>query len=169
MESILRAAAVYLFLLVIVRLAGRRTLGELDTFDFVLLLIISETCQEALIGEDYSIMGAWISIASLIGLDILLAFVKSRSSKVHKWLEGVPSLLIEDGKVLLDELERAKIDEDDIRECARKQLGLSKLSHIRHAVLEKDGSISVIPWERVYSVSPGRTDSTSSESPLAAQ
>jgi uncharacterized membrane protein YcaP (DUF421 family) len=163
MDSILRALAVYVFLLLIIRVSGRRTLGELSTFDFVLVLIISEACQQALIGQDYSVVGAWLAITTLIGFDILLAILKSKFDSIERLIDGVPSMLIEDGKVLRDQIKRARLDEDDIRESARKQLGLSKLSQIRHAVLEKDGSISVIPWERHYNYTPA-----TSEAPLQA-
>lgn len=171
MDSVIRAVAVYFFLLLVIRLSGRRTLGELDTFDFVLLLIISEMCQQALVGQDFSIMGAWVGITVLVGLDILMAIVKSRSKTFEKILEGVPSMLIEDGKVLHGEIKKARLDEDDIREAARSQLGLSKLSQIRHAVLEKNGSISIVPWERIYTVSLDRAENdkpSSREMPLPA-
>jgi len=82
MDSVLRAAAIYLVVLVVFRLAGRRTLSELTTFDFVLLLIIGEATQQALLGDDFSIVNAMVVIVSLVVFDIALSLLKNKS----RWL-----------------------------------------------------------------------------------
>src|SRR5690606_2489891 len=93
MESVLRGAAVYVVLLVIVRLSGRRSLSEMTPFDFVLVLIVAETTQQALLGDDFSIVNALILIVTLFTIDIGLSYVKSMSQGVQRWLDGTPTVL----------------------------------------------------------------------------
>lgn len=148
MESVLRGAAVYLVLLLIVRLSGRRTLSQMTPFDFVLLLIIAETTQQALLGNDFSITNAIVLIATLIGIDIGLSYVKEWWPGAAKLLEGVPTVLVRDGKVDRRALKGARVEESDIMVAARQKEGLESMSQVKHAVLETDSGISVIPKKR---------------------
>jgi uncharacterized membrane protein YcaP (DUF421 family) len=148
MESVIRGAAIYLILMVILRASGRRTLAEITPFDFVLLLIIAETTQQALLGEDFSITNAVILIVTLIGLDILLSYVKKWSPTAARLLEGVPTVLIRDGKVDRRAMERSRISEDDVLASGRKSQGLANLDEVQHAVMETDSGISVVPKRR---------------------
>ena len=145
MDSVLHAAAVYLFLLMLFRIAGRRTLAELTNFDFVLLLIISEATQAAMVGEDYSLTGAFLVILTLVGLDVGLSLCKQRMPRLDRWLEGTPTVIVADGRPLKDLMDQARVDEDDVLEAARSQLGLERMDQIRYAVLERNGGISIIP------------------------
>lgn len=145
MESVLRGAAVYLVLLVIMRLSGRRTLAQMTPFDLVLLLIIAETTQQALLGNDFSIVNAVVLIVTLIAMDIGLSYVKELSPRAAKLLDGTPTVLIRDGKIDKRALERSRIGESEIMVAARQQQGLETLSEIKHAVLETDSGISIIP------------------------
>jgi uncharacterized membrane protein YcaP (DUF421 family) len=145
MESVIRGAAVYLILLVIMRLSGRRTLAQMTPFDFILLLIIAETTQQALLGDDFSITNAVVLIVTLIGIDIGLSYVKGWSPAAAKLLEGVPTVLIRDGKIDRRALQRARVDESDIMVSARQGQGLENLEEVKHAVLETDSGISVVP------------------------
>jgi uncharacterized membrane protein YcaP (DUF421 family) len=144
-DSVLRAAAVYLFLLVLFRIAGRRTLAELTNFDFVLLLIISEATQAAMIGEDYSLTGGFLVILTLVGLDVGLSLGKQRMPRLDRWLEGTPTVIVADGRPRKDLMDRARVDEEDVLEAARSQLGLERMDQIKYAVLERNGGISIIP------------------------
>lgn len=148
METVIRGLAVYLVLLVILRASGRRTLAEVTPFDFVLLLIIAETTQQALLGEDFSITNAVVLIVTLIAADIFLSYVKKWSPVAARILEGTPTVLIRDGKIDRRALQRARVDEADILVAARHSQGLENLSDVKHAVLETDSGISVIPKER---------------------
>lgn len=148
MESVLRAACVYIALLVIVRVSGRRTLGQLTTFDFILLLIIGEAIQQALLGDDFSLMNGLLVIVTLISIDVGLSFVKRRSPNVEKWLEGTPTVIVNKGRPLKKVLEKARVSEEDILHAARKLHGLERMEQIKYAVLEPAGEISVIPWEQ---------------------
>lgn len=145
MESVLRAAALYAFLLVLFRITGRRALSEITTFDFVLLLVIGEATQQALLGDDFSVINAFVVIATLVLIDILLSLFKERSPRVGRFLDGVSLIVVEYGRPLTERLRKARITEEDILEAARQSQGLERLEQIRFAVLEKNGQISVIP------------------------
>ncbi len=144
MTPILRATCVYVFLLVVLRASGRRTLGEMTTFDFVLLLIISEATQNAMIGNDYSLTNAGLVIITLISLDLALTFVKNRSKRLERLLDGVPTILVENGRPIPDHLKWSRVGEDDILEAARLHRGLKRMDQIQYAILECDGRITVI-------------------------
>jgi uncharacterized membrane protein YcaP (DUF421 family) len=145
MEPILRAFLVYVFLLVVFRFAGRRTFAQMTNFDFVLLLIISEATQNAMIGENYSITNGFLVILTLIGIDILLSLLKQRSQVLEQWLDGLPLVLVENGKTFKDRMARARIDENDVLSAARELQGLERMDQIKYAVLEVSGGISIIP------------------------
>lgn len=145
MDSVLRAAAIYLVVLVVFRLAGRRTLSELTTFDFVLLLIIGEATQQALLGDDFSIVNAMVVIVSLVVFDIALSLLKNKSRWLSKLIDGEPMIIVEHGQVLERRIRKARIDEGDILEAARHSQGLERIDQIKFAILEKDGRISIIP------------------------
>lgn len=145
MDAVLRATAVYVFLMIVFRIAGRRTLMEMTTFDFILLLILSEATQNAMIGNDYSVTNGFLVILTLVGLDIALSSMKYRSPIVQKWLDGLPMILVENGHPLKHLMNKARVDEDDIMASARKSQGIERMDQIKYAVLESSGGISIIP------------------------
>lgn len=145
MNPLIRGIVVYLFLLVLFRILGKRSLAQITTFDFVLLLIIGEVTQQALLGEDYSITNALILIVVLIGTDVVLSKLKSRFKLLDRIIEGVPLIVVEDGKPLRRRMKKSGVDESDILEAARLRFGLSKMEQIKYAILERDGEISIIP------------------------
>src|SRR5688572_29989259 len=114
MESVVRGAIVYLFLLLIFRIAGKRVLAEVTTFDLVLALIISEAIQQALIDTDNSITNAFLIVVTLVGLDIVLSHLKQRSETASKLIDDTPLLLLRDGELLHDRMGKERIDEADI-------------------------------------------------------
>ena len=148
MESVLRALSMYLFLWLFFRIAGRRTLAQMTNFDFILLLIIGEATQQALLGNNFSITNALLVILTLIGLDIGLSLLKQPSSQIEKWLDGVPTVIVENGRPLQDRMERARVDEEEVLAAARERLGLERMEQIKYAVLECSGGISIIPKEK---------------------
>lgn len=148
MESVIRGAAIYFIVLVIIRISGRRTMAELTPFDFVLLLIVAETTQQALLGDDFSITNAVVLIVTLFLIDIILSHLKTWFPSLGPVLDGVPTVLIRDGKVNKRALKRARVSEDDILVAARHQQGLENMGEVKHAVLETDSGISVIPRNR---------------------
>ena len=145
MNPVIRGLAVYLFVYVVFRVLGKRSLAEITTFDFVLLLIISETTTDALIGEDYSLMGCFIMVCTLVATDYLFSLIKGSSKWFELFSEGAPLVIVDNGKPLKKRMEKSKVDESDVLEAAREMHGLEKMSQIKYAVLERDGTISIIP------------------------
>lgn len=145
METILRAVFMYLFLLFIIRVAGNRTLNEMTTFDFVLLLVLGDASQQALTRNDYSFINAVIIIGTLVLLDILLTYAKQYFPWFDKMLEGTPIILVNNGKIQQKIMNRVKVDKSDILEAARKNLGLESMDQIKYAILEKEGEITIVP------------------------
>ena len=145
MDSVLRALAVYIVLLLIFRLAGARTLAGITTFDFVLILIVSEAVQSALIDNDHSMTNAFLIVITLVGLNVLMSVLKQRSGRIDRLLDGTALVLIERGKLHSDRLEQERVDEADILEAARELQGVSTLDDIDYAVLEKNGHVTVVP------------------------
>lgn len=146
MESIIiRSIIIYLFIFLILRMAGRRTVSEMTTFDLVLVLIISEAIQQALINDDHSIIGGMLAIVTLVFIDIIVSIVCNKSPIIDKLINGSPMFLLENGKLYLDRMQKARIQMDDILEAGRKTYGIENLDEIKSAILEKDGSISIIP------------------------
>jgi uncharacterized membrane protein YcaP (DUF421 family) len=145
MDTIIRAAIVYVVLMLLFRIAGKRTLNEITTFDFVLLLIISEATQQAMIDNDNSMTNAMLLVTTLVGLNILISVLKQRFKSVEKLIEGVPLVIVENGKALKQRMDKNRVDEDDVMEAARELQGLERLEQIKYAVLERGGAISIIP------------------------
>jgi uncharacterized membrane protein YcaP (DUF421 family) len=145
MESVIRAAVVYLFLLLLLRLTGKRTLAQITTFDLVLLLIMSEATQDALIDDDRSMINSALVVTTLMGLNILMSWLKLRSKAIDHVLDDIPLLIVADGKPLKDRMDKERVDEDDILDAARETQGIERMDQIRHAILERNGKISIIP------------------------
>jgi uncharacterized membrane protein YcaP (DUF421 family) len=145
MDSVLRGLAVYAFLVVIFRIAGKRTLSQTTTFDLVLLLIISETTQQAMVDNDHSITNGFLLIMTLVGATVVLSALKQRYPRLDLWLEGAPLILIDKGRLLRDRMDQNHVDEEEILSAARATQGLVRMDQIQYAVLERNGDISIIP------------------------
>jgi len=145
MDSVLRGLLVYTFLLIVFRISGKRTLSQATSFDLVLLLIISETTQEAMVDNDHSITNGFLLIATLVGTSILLAALKQHFPKLELLLDGQPVLVVNKGRLLHDVMNKTHVDEEDILSAARSLHGLERLDQIKYAILERDGNISIVP------------------------
>jgi uncharacterized membrane protein YcaP (DUF421 family) len=148
MNPVFRGIAIYLFLLLIFRIMGKRSLSETTTFEFILLLIISEVTQQALVGKDFSITGSAILIGTLMSMDLILSRLKDKFHFFGKVTEGMPLVIVDKGTPLTKRMQKSRVDEADVLEAARLNLGLERMDQIKYAVLEKDGSISIIPFDR---------------------
>jgi uncharacterized membrane protein YcaP (DUF421 family) len=148
MTSVFRAAAIYIVLLVIFRLAGRRTVAQMTSFDLILALIVSEGVSQGLTGQDHSVTNALLIAITLISIDIALAWLKARFAKVDNWLEGRPLIVVDHGRLLEDRMLKARVARDDVMAAARERQGIERLDQIKYAVLERSGGISIIPFER---------------------
>lgn len=147
MDTILRAAAVYIGVLLLLRLAGRRTVAEMTPFDLVLLLIIGDATQQAILGDDFSMTTALLVVATLIVLDIALSLAKGHFAFLAKLIDGVPMVIVEHGRPLNQRMRRARVSLDDVMLSARENHGLERLDQIKYAVLEVSGGISIVPRE----------------------
>lgn len=145
MDAVVRSIAIYLFLFVVFRVSGKRTLAQVTTFDFVLLLVVGEATQQGLLGNDFSVTNAFIVIVTLIGVDVAMSVLEKRVPKLGKFVEGLPVVVVEHGKPVQEAMRKARLDEMDILEQARSSQGLERMEQIRFAVLERSGQVSIIP------------------------
>jgi uncharacterized membrane protein YcaP (DUF421 family) len=145
MESVWRGVAVYLFLLILFRIAGKRSVAQITTFDFVLLLIIGEATQQALLGEDFSVTNAFLVIGTLLAMEIGFTLLKRRWPILDIWLDGVPMIIVENGVALKKRMHKARVDEEDVLAAARERHGLERMDQIKFAILERSGGISIVP------------------------
>ncbi len=142
-EKVIRTVIVYAFLLIGLRLAGKRELTQLNPFDLVVLLLLSNTVQNAIIGEDNSLVGGILGAATLLVLNGVLVRTLFHWGKLDT-LEGKPDLLIRNGRVLRHHLERELITLAELEAAARRQ-GLESLAHVKHCRLETGGALTFIP------------------------
>lgn len=145
-EKIVRSVVVYLFVLVAFRFTGKRQVGQLTPFDLVVLLIISNVVQNAVIGPDNSLGGGLIGAVAILALNYAFVEVTFRSRRVRRLLEAQPTLLVHNGRLLPDNLRHERVTMDDLLAALRRN-GVADLAHVRVAVLEENGGISVIRQE----------------------
>jgi uncharacterized membrane protein YcaP (DUF421 family) len=143
LEKVLRPWLVYVFLVVGLRLAGKRELAQLNTFDLVVLLMLSNTVQNAIIGDDLSVTGGVIGATSLMVINYAVIRFLFRRTKLDRFLEGNPTPLIEKGRLLHKNLQRELITESELKTVAHRQ-GFRNLKDVESAVLETGGSIAFI-------------------------
>ena len=148
MNPVVRGIIVYVFLLLVLRIMGKRSLADTTTFDLVVLLIISEVTQQAMISKDDSLTAAAILITTFLGMDLLFTLLKRPFKMFEKIVEGTPLIIVDHGKPLRERMNKTKVDESDVLQAARINLGLERMDQVKYAVLEKDGTISVIPYEK---------------------
>ncbi|HYN70350.1 MAG TPA: YetF domain-containing protein [Candidatus Eisenbacteria bacterium] len=146
LELVARSVLVYALFLVVLRISGKRELGQFTIFDLALVLLAANAMQPAITGPDASITGAVIIILTLFVLNGLVAFARQRSAIVRRLLEPTPTTIALNGKWIAAALAREGLDDDDV-EAALREHGLASIAEVRHAVLERDGSISVVPRE----------------------
>ncbi|CAI8724615.1 DUF421 domain-containing protein [Kosakonia quasisacchari] len=145
MDMVLRAIAIYLVLMVVFKIAGRRALLQMTSFDLILLLIISEATQQALLGNDFSVTGAALTIITLVVVDILFGTLKKYVKGAENLIDGTPVVLVENGQMLENKMREADITRDDIMLSARNNQGIADLVEIKFAILERNGHISIVP------------------------
>jgi uncharacterized membrane protein YcaP (DUF421 family) len=148
METVIKSIILYLLLLVVLRISGKRTLHDVTVFDFVLLLFISEATNQAMLGEDFSLTNAIIVIVTLVATDIIFSMLKQRSKRLEKLIDGMAVIIVENGIPLKDRMRRERVDEEDVMEAARQMQGLERMEQIKYAVLEKNGAITIIPRDK---------------------
>lgn len=141
-EFVVRGAVVYLVLLVLVRMSGRRTVGQFTPFDLLVVMLLSESVSNSLSGPDDSISGGLIVAATLIALNIIFATVTARNRKIADLIDGKPVLLGRDGEIFHDVRKAVRVSEDDIEQALHE--ADCELTGARCIFLEADGSITVL-------------------------
>jgi uncharacterized membrane protein YcaP (DUF421 family) len=142
-QLILRSGIVYLFLILLLRLTGKRQVGQLAPFDLVLLLVLSNAVQNSMNGGDNSVQGGLISATALVLLNYGVGLLTFKSKKLEALIEGRPQVLIHDGKLFEDVMKASKLTRHELQ-AALRQAGCTCVEDVRSAILENNGAISVI-------------------------
>jgi uncharacterized membrane protein YcaP (DUF421 family) len=139
-----RGLIIYTFLLIALRLTGKRQIGQLAPFDLVLLLVLSNAVQNAMNGGDNSVTGGLISATTLLVVNGLVGAVTYRSKRLESLIEGRPEIIIHDGKVFTDVMEREKLTHHEVN-AALRAAGCASVNEVHYAILENTGRISIHP------------------------
>lgn len=145
METVLRITAIYFFIMIGLRAMGKREFSQLSSFDLVVLLLIPEMAQQAMMQEDFSLTNAFIALSTLFTLVYLTSLLNYRSKTAEELIEGRPTVLVSNSEFVVDNLDRERITAEDVYSEMRKA-GLSRLEQVRWAILEPDGKMSLIPY-----------------------
>lgn len=145
MGSIFRSITIYFLLLLLFRLSGKRSLAETTTFDLVLLLIISEAIQQAMLDSDNSLTNAALTVGTLVGVDIALSLLKQRSTLISCIIDGLPVVIMRNQKLDERAMHKERVCVEDILESARELQGVGRIEDVRHAVIENSGVITIVP------------------------
>jgi len=142
-ELVVRAAVVYIFLLALLRFTGKRQIGQLAPFDLVLLLVLSNAVQNSMNGGDNSLVGGLVSAATLVAINLAIGYATFRSKRLEALVEGRPQLIIHNGRVYQDTMKSAKLTHHELT-AALRQAGCNCPEEVQAAILENNGSISVV-------------------------
>lgn len=144
METVLRVAIIYLFVLAGLRLLGKREFSQLSPLELVTLLLIPELVQQSLIREDFSLANALVGVSTVMVLVFLTSLLKQQSRGFAVLVESSPTVLVEHGRLIADHLNKERVGPDEIFDQMHKA-GLERLEQVKWAILETDGKISIIP------------------------
>ena len=146
-EIIFRSVAVYFFMVIALRIFGKKELSQLNTTDVILILLISNSVQNAMVGPDTSLWGGLTAAAALFVVNFMLKKILLKYKKFGKLLQDKPEILIHDGKPDYDVLSRLGITHDELMEAAHEH-GIEHLTDVKLAILEMDGNISIISGDK---------------------
>jgi uncharacterized membrane protein YcaP (DUF421 family) len=148
LQIVLRTGVVYLLVLIGVRLSGKREVGQMTPFDLTLLLLLSNSVQNAMTGPDTSLLGGAVAATTLLVMNFVLADFSGRSRRFRRFVQGEPSLLVHDGKVIESHMLRERVSMDELHRALREH-GISCTDQVALAVLEVDGSISCLKYDEI--------------------
>ena len=143
-EVALRTAIVYLFLIVALRVSGKREVGQMSVLELVVILVISDAVQNSMVGDNTTLWGGLIAVTTLLAFDFGLKALARRSKGVREVIEGEPRLIVRDGRLLMRALNEEGLEVEEVRAAIRSH-GLASVEDVKFAVLETDGAISVVP------------------------
>jgi uncharacterized membrane protein YcaP (DUF421 family) len=150
LQIVLRTAAVYGIVLLGVRLSGKREVGQMTPFDLTLLLLISNSVQNAMTGPDTSLAGGAVAAATLLILNYVVADIAGVNRKFRRFIEGQPTLLVHDGKIITEHMAKERVSKDELDRALREH-GICDCHEVALAVLEVDGSISCLKYDEIKS------------------
>jgi uncharacterized membrane protein YcaP (DUF421 family) len=143
MDIVLRAVVLYVFIIFVMRVIGRRELSSMTPFDLILLIVLGDAIQQGLTQDDYSVTGALLAVATIASLQVLTSYLSFRSQKARKVLEGEPIVVVEHGNLVEHNLKRERVTKDEVAEEMRQQQ-IASLDQVEWAIIEANGSISFI-------------------------
>jgi uncharacterized membrane protein YcaP (DUF421 family) len=146
LEIVARTLTVYVIVLVGVRLSGKREVGQMTPFDLTLLLLISNSVQNAMTGPDTSLAGGLVAAATLLLVNYGVGSISGKNRRFRKFIEGQPTLLIHDGEVIYEHLRKERVSKDELDRALREH-GISTCKDVALAVLEVDGTISCLKYD----------------------
>jgi uncharacterized membrane protein YcaP (DUF421 family) len=148
LQIVLRTGVIYLLVLIGVRISGKREVGQMTPFDLTLLLLLSNSVQNAMTGPDTSLLGGAVAACTLLILNYLIADLAGVNRRFRRWIEGEPSLLIHDGKTIDSHMAREHVSMDELHRALREH-GIHSCDQVALAVLEVDGSISCLKYDEI--------------------
>jgi len=148
LQIVLRTGVIYLLVLIGVRLSGKREVGQMTPFDLTLLLLLSNSVQNAMTGPDTSVMGGAVAACTLLILNYLVAEVSGGNRRFRRLIQGQPSLLVHDGKIIEAHLAREHVSVDELHRALREH-GINSIDQVALSVLEVDGSISCLKYDEI--------------------
>ena len=143
MDIALRGVVLYVFVVFLLRVIGRRELSSLSAIDLVLLIVLGDAIQQGLTQDDYSVTGALIAVSTIALMQLGSSYLSFRSSRMRTVLEGDPMVVVQDGKPVARNLRRLRMTTDELAEEARGQ-GIASLAEVRWAIAEASGTVSFI-------------------------
>jgi uncharacterized membrane protein YcaP (DUF421 family) len=146
METVLRIFIVYLFVMLGLRMLGKREFGELAPFDLVVLLLIPDILSQSMVRNDFSMTNSLVGVSTLLCLVFFTSIISYRFKPVSKAISGVPTVLVRHGSIVQHSLDRERVPPDEILD-AMHQVGLYRLDQVMWAILETNGKVSIIPWQ----------------------
>jgi uncharacterized membrane protein YcaP (DUF421 family) len=148
LQIVLRTGVIYLLVLIGVRLSGKREVGQMTPFDLTLLLLLSNSVQNAMTGPDTSLTGGAVAACTLLVLNYGVAAVSGSNRRLRRFIEGEPSLLVHDGKIIESHMARERVSMDELHRALREH-GINSCDQVALAVLEVDGSISCLKYDEI--------------------
>jgi uncharacterized membrane protein YcaP (DUF421 family) len=141
---VIRTLLIYIIVLFGLRISGKREIGQMNVFDLVVLLLIANAVQNAMVGPDTTLLGGILAAVVLLLVNGLVSRIGLKWPRLRRWVEGTPTLLVLHGEIIQDHMRQEGIDEDILKAAIREH-GISEIGDVEMAVLEIDGSISVVP------------------------
>lgn len=149
MEIVLRSAAVFVFLWFLTRIIGKKELAEISAFELVLLVVIGDLVQQGVTQEDMSVTGAILATGTIALLVVLMSYVSFRWRRADRVVEGIPVVIVSDGRMVTESMRLERLTEDEVVSAAREQ-GIGDIADVRFGVLEPDGKFSFVRFDREH-------------------